>query len=272
MARQRWILASTLGLCCVASSGCMSAQLTDEMAETMEATRPDNVRVMRAFADAAERLPGTLDAINSILSSGSESTERLRVVERDLVSGVARITSGTALAVERLADLVRTVDSASRSAEAILRDAEESAVETRADRRQIVASVAAISSSAQTLMRQWEEQSAKLRVQEDRAVRSLANLSDATARAAGDVASITSTASHVGGQIDTDMVSVSGSVALILEDLAKVTHTLSSEKAAAGGLLANGVGGFLGVIFLALVAFGVRALFRRAVAKAVSAQ
>src|SRR5262245_6182038 len=89
--------------------GCAST-LTDELALTAQRTREPSVRATEKLAESLERLPKTLDELNRLIGAGVKATQEASDPDRGLSAGAARVTSSTAGAIDRLADLVATMD------------------------------------------------------------------------------------------------------------------------------------------------------------------
>src|SRR2546423_1260084 len=88
----------------VVVAGC-ATNMTDEAAVTMQRTRDATVRTSERLAETADRLPRTFDELNTVLAASG----------RTAASGLATMTSSTALAIDRLGGLVATLDRAGES-------------------------------------------------------------------------------------------------------------------------------------------------------------
>lgn len=236
------------GLLLLLLTGCAS-QLTESMAETMDATRPAQVRALNGLADAAARLPAVLDRTDAVLAQ---------------LQGTASVASAAAAAIDRLGGLIGALEEATRLAVRLGREAEGEADATRADRERLFASLAAIASSTQGLVgraelaaRRWEARAGDLEAQELRVVRAIADLSESSARAGAGVADLTSAAR-----------SVTPTVAAILGDARVLSGRLVRTEETGSVALYLGLGalGALGAVGLAL---GLRRLFQRAVEREV---
>jgi outer membrane murein-binding lipoprotein Lpp len=246
--RKRPPALAALVLSSLAIAGCAST-LTDELAVTAQKTREPTIR-------ATEKLADTLAHVNKALVATSDP-------ERGLSASAARVTSSTAGAIDRLADLVKTIDDVARRESDATRD----------QRLKIMANVSGITSSVETLVgrveqvsRDWNDHAKELRAQESRAMKALADLSESTARASADVSRATATA-------EPHLESSAKSVAAILADVAKMTNRLSSDEATSRTAVALDVSiGAAAALVVVLVVIGVKVAFRRAVLAEVAAR
>jgi hypothetical protein len=234
-------------------AGCTST-LPDAMADTIEATRPANVRAMEGMAEAAVRLPAALDDASA------------------LTGEVAQVASSTALAIARLADLAGTLDQAARAA---LVDV----AATSEQRARILETIAAIGSTTESLLgradalaARWEGQAEDLRQDEARAVRALADLAEASARTGAETAAIAEAVARVAKRVEPELAQGAGSAARLLASVDALTARLASDEVASGAVAVNALAGALGAGVVVALALLVRVVFRRAVEREVLAR
>jgi hypothetical protein len=262
----RWLL-----LACLPLTACASA-LTDEMAETMEATREANVRAMNGLADSAERMPVTLDRVNALLLRAEAASDEALAAQATLTTEVAAVASSTALAIANMAALARSLDEAARAAGMLLQDARADVAATSAERTQILATVAAVGSTTQSLLGHadraaaaWEERAPQVREDEARAVRALADLTESSARTGAQVATLAEAATRVATKLEPELTSSAGSVARVMGDVEKITARLASEEMAAATVGSTVLAALVGSAGTVALVFILRAQFRKAV-------
>lgn len=260
MALSRALLRALPAALVLVLAGC-AGTLPDVMADTIEATRPSNVRAMEGMAEAASRLPAALDDMSA------------------LTGGVASVASSTALAIARLADLAGTLDVAARSVARLLDDAREDVAATAAQRARILETVAAIGSTTESLLvradalaGRWEGQAEDLRRDEGRAVRALADLAEASAKTGAETAAIAEAGARLARRVEPELADGAGSASRLLGSLEKLTTRLASDEVASGALAVNALAGALGAGVVVALALAARVLFRRAVEREVLAR
>lgn len=241
------LLLLPLAILVTALGGCVGERLPDAMADSLDASRPGQVRAVEALAATAERLPPLL--------------ERSVAAGDALGEGTARVASSTALAIQQLAELLRRTGELADAAAA-------EAKASRADRERLLAGLAAMATSAESLLARadavagsWQARAEVTQKQQERLLEGLAGLAEASAAGAADLAATTG---RVGPRLEEHVVGGAESLAAILKDLREVSARLSRPEASVTlPAVLIGLGSGVAVLLLGLL---LRRLFDRAVA------